>query len=128
MDAISYITTQFASTGLSSFSGPLSIFAAILGIVGLAGGAVGYFAKGRGDSIIAYQSNEIQLRDGTITRLEKEKAEVVTNCAAKDEAIKQLQDHNAYLQKLAQGSPQLKKLTVAIENQTKAIAKALEKK
>lgn len=121
------VFTNFAAT-LPSFSGALSLLAIILGVVGLAGGAVGYFAKGRGDSIIAYQSNEIQLRDGTIARLEKEKTELVTNCAAKEEAMKQLKQHNEYLQKLAQGSPQLKKLTTAIENQTKVIAQTLGKK
>ena len=123
--------TNFAAiiaTTLPSFGSALSVFAVILGVVGLAGGAVGYFAKGRGDSIIAYQSNEIQLRDGTIARQKEELTEIVTKCAAKDEAIKQLQEHNAYLQKLAQGSPQLKKLTSAIDNQTKTIAKAIGSK
>ena len=105
----------------------LSIFATILGIVGLAGGAVGYFAKGRGDSIIAYQANEIQLRDGTIARLEKEVASYEKQNAAKDETIRQQKQHIDYLQKLAQGSPQLKKLTSAIEQQTKVIKEALKK-
>lgn len=110
------------------FNNALSIFATVLGIVGLSGGAVGYFAKGRGDSIIKYQAIEIQNRDGTIATLKDENTILKAEAAAKDEALKQLQNHNSYLQKLAQGSPQLAKLTKAIENQTKMLSNVLSKK
>lgn len=39
----------------------LTIAGSIFGVVGIAGGAVGYFAKAKGDSIIAYQAREIEL-------------------------------------------------------------------
>lgn len=106
----------------------LSIFATVLGIVGLSGGAVGYFAKGRGDSIIKYQAIEIQNRDGTISTIKDENTTLKAELLAKEEALKQLKEHNNYLQKLAQGSPQLAKLTKAIENQTKMLSGVLSKK
>ncbi len=52
----------------------LSIFATVIGLLGLSGGAVGYFAKSRGDSIIKYQAVELDLRDKAIARLEKDLA------------------------------------------------------
>lgn len=106
------------STTIPSVGDALSLLMLVLGVIGLAGGAVGYFAKGRGDSIIAYQSNEIQLRDGTIARIEKENTELK---ASKE----QLEKHVEYLQNLSQGSPELKKLTRAIEANNKLITKAM---
>lgn len=81
----------------------LSIFAVILGIVGLAGGAAGYFGKARGDAIIKYQAEEIELRDGTIARLEKDNARTT---AERDRLLQE----NETLRGLAQGSPKLDKL------------------
>jgi hypothetical protein len=87
----------------------LAIAGTILGLVGLAGGVVGYFAKSRGDSIIEYQAREISLRDGTIARLEKDNAALVAKSNSQAEQI-------ITLTGLAQGSPQLLKLTDEIKN------------
>lgn len=86
----------------------VTLFTTIVGVTGLIGGAVGYFAKGRGDSIIAYQAKEIELRDGTIARLEKDNSALAATCEAQKEQI-------AVLTGLAQGSPQLVKLTDEIK-------------
>lgn len=106
----------------------LSISATIFGVVAIAGGAAGYFKASRGDSIIKYQATEISLRDGKIAGLEKDLAAVTQAGAAKDETVNELRKHNEYLQKLGQGSPQLKKLTAAIENQTKLITELVRGK
>lgn len=86
----------------------ITLFTTIIGVTGLIGGAVGYFAKGRGDSIIAYQAKELELRDGTIARLEKDNAALTATNQAKAEQIE-------VLTSLAQGSPQLVKLTDEIK-------------
>jgi len=115
------------------FNNGLGLLATILGIVGLAGGAAGYFKASRGDSIIKYQAIEI---DGLRRKAGDDEKEKVTlqakvdtaeaACIAKDETIAELKRNNSYLQKLGQGSPQLKKLTTAVENQTKLISKILK--
>lgn len=92
----------------------ITLFTTVLGIIGLAGGAVGYFGKSRGDSIIQYQANEIALRDGTIARLKEDLAAVTSE-------NKVLNDQNKKLSDLAQGNPQLKTLTIAIEALTKIV-------
>lgn len=86
----------------------ITLFTTIVGVTGLIGGAVGYFAKGRGDSIIAYQAKELELRDSTIARLEKDNAALTATNAAQKEQIEVLTG-------LAQGSPQLVKLTDEIK-------------
>lgn len=91
-----------------------SILSVTLPIIGLVGGAVGYYGKARGDSIIKYQANEIALRDGTITRIEKDNAALQSENAV-------LKDQNDKLGDLAQGSPQLKTLTKAVEALTRTI-------
>ncbi len=116
------------------FNNGLGLLATILGIVGLAGGAAGYFKASRGDSIIKYQAIEIDGLRRTKADLEKE---VVTKdaaikasesaCVAKDETIAEQGKQIKFLQKMGQGSPQLKKLTIAVENQTKLISKMIEK-
>lgn len=110
------------------------LLATVLGIVGLLGGAAGYFKASRGDSIIKYQTIENDGLRRKIADLEKEKAELEANqkatetaCLTKDETIKKQEEHIKYLQKLGQGSPQLKKLTTAIENQTKAFTEWMKK-
>lgn len=110
------------------------LLATILGVVGLAGGAAGYFKASRGDSIIKYQAIEIDGLRRTKTDLEKEvvakDAAIKTSeasCVAKDDTITELKKQNSYLQKLGQGSPQLKKLTTAVENQTKLISQFIKK-
>ena len=112
----------------------LSISATIFGVVAIAGGAAGYFKASRGDSIIKYQATEIALRDGKIATLEKDLASIRQSCDAKDETIAELKKHNTYLQKLGQGSPQLKKLAevqaklvTAIENQTQLLTTYLKR-
>ena len=97
----------------------LAIAGYAVGFIGFAGGAVGYFAKGRGDSIISYQSNEIQLRDGTIARLEKEKAALT----AERDALK---TQKTELINLAQGSPQLVKVAKEIKSLTDQVAKLVK--
>lgn len=94
----------------------LTIAGTVLGLTGLAGGAVGYFAKAKGDSIIAYQAREIELRDGSIARLEKDNAALVAKCDSQAEQIETLKG-------LAQGSPQLVKLT----NEIKGLVQFLRK-
>lgn len=94
----------------------VTILAYALGIIGIAGGVVGYFGKSRGDSIIKYQAQELQLRDGTLARLDKEGA-------GKDERIKSLEEQVATLKELAQGSPQLVKLTRQISKLATEVAK-----
>lgn len=91
----------------------------ILAIVGIAGGSAGYFKSKRGDAIIAYQAREIELRDGTIARLEKDNIAVSTERDS-------LKEQNATLKELAQGSPQLKLLTTAQEK-TNRLLQALLK-
>lgn len=103
---------------------PLS--ATIFGLVALAGGAAGYFKASRGDSIIKYQATEIALRDGKIAGLEKDMAALTESCNAKDQTIAELKKHNAYLQKLPMGGPQLKKLNSAAEKQATAVEKLIK--
>lgn len=98
----------------------LSIFATIFGFIALAGGAAGYFKASRGDSIIKYQATEIGLRDGTIANLKTDVATITESCSAKDQTIKKLEEHNKFLQKMRQGSPELKKLTSVIESLVKS--------
>lgn len=100
--------TNFA-TGIT-LSGSVPIFATILGIILATGGAAGYFKASRGDSIIKYQATELGLRDTKIAGLEKDLAACNESCTAKDQTITELKKHNAYLQKLAQGAPRLKKI------------------
>ena len=92
----------------------LPLFAVAFGIIGFAGGAVGYFAKGRGDSIIQYQSKQNELLKDDNARLEK----ALTAEIAKRES---LEAENSRLVNLAQGSPQLIKLTNEIKNLVKEI-------
>jgi hypothetical protein len=97
----------------------LALAGGVLAIVGIAGGSAGYFKSKRGDAIIAYQAREIELRDGTITRLEKDNLALSTKCDSQTEQI-------ATLKELAQGSPQLKLLTAAQEK-TNRLLQALLK-
>lgn len=97
----------------------LALAGGVLAIVGIAGGSAGYFKSKRGDAIIAYQARELELRDGTITRLEKDNLALSTKCDSQTEQI-------ATLKELAQGSPQLKLLTAAQEK-TNRLLQALLK-
>jgi hypothetical protein len=118
------------------------LFSTIFGLIALAGGAAGYFKASRGDSIIKYQAIENEGLRRRIGDVEKEKTELESDkkaleiaCETKDDTIVELQKHNKYLQKLGQGSPQLKKLAsvqeklvVSIDNQTKAITALLQER
>jgi hypothetical protein len=53
----------------------LSLALTIFGIAGFTGGAVGYFAKGKADAVIALSAKENALLKDDNTRLEKEVAE-----------------------------------------------------
>jgi hypothetical protein len=94
----------------------LSIISFAIGIAGFAGGVLGYFGKGRGDAIIAYQSNEIQLRDGTIARLKEELAAVT----AERDALKV---QKTELIELGQGSPQLAKVASEVKKLREELSK-----
>lgn len=106
----------------------IGLFATIFGLVGLLGGAAGYFKASRGDSIIKYQTIEINNLRTKVSDQEKEIAKCNDANSSKDAVIEEQKNHISYLQKLAQGSPQLKKLTAAIENQTKIFTKYMEVK
>lgn len=82
---------------------------------------MGYLKASRGDTIIKYQTVEIELRDRKIAVLEKDNASVTAE-------RERLLQENAYLKDLAQGSPELRKLTAAIENQTRVIGRMLDKR
>lgn len=106
----------------------ITLVLAAITLIASLGGISAYFGKSRGDSIIKYQGNEMELYKGTIARINEEKAALTEACNAKDATIQKLEEHNKFLQKLGQGSPQLKKLTAAIESQTKMLAAVLGKK
>lgn len=91
---------------------------AIVAVVGALGGAVGYFAKNRGDQIIKYQAIEIDERDKTIARLNQDNAAL-----RKENEI--LHDQNSKLWERAQGNPQLKSLTSAIKTLTDTVNAAV---
>lgn len=95
----------------------VTIFTTGIGVAGLVGGAVGYFAKGRGDSIIQYQATELKLRDETNKRIEKENTALITE---RDALLRERET----LTKLAQGSPQLEKLTKQIGLLIKELSKS----
>jgi len=107
--------TIFANA-FASFGDTIGIFAVLFGLVGCAGGAVGYFAKGRGDSIIAYQAKEMELQGKTIKRLELDNAALTRERDT-------LKEQNSTLTALAQGSPELVKLTNQIRNLVQVVAK-----
>lgn len=85
----------------------ISILATVLGIAGIAGGASGYFAKSRGETIISLQGKEIEYWKDRATQLEKDGAALTADRDA-------LKRENSRLIRLAQGSPQLVKLTKQI--------------
>jgi len=114
----------FAAINIGS---TVSYIGIIITIIAAFGGAAGYFKAARGDTIIKLQGTEIDSLRRTNADLEKTVATVTESCNAKDQTIAELRKHNSYLQKLGQGSPQLKKLTSAIEAQTKAFTEYFKK-
>jgi hypothetical protein len=94
----------------------LSIFTTIVGVVIGGGGLVAFFGKSRGDSIIKYQAEEIQLRDSTIARLKEDNAALTSeNTVLKAQITR--------YERLAQGSPQLVKMTAEIKALVEAVTK-----
>lgn len=75
----------------------LPLLATLFGIIGATGGAVGYFAKGRADAVIALSAKEIELLKDANSRLEKEAIGIT---AERD----RYKAENATLTKLADGS------------------------
>lgn len=96
-----------------------TLLATGISIIALTGGAVAYFGQSRGNSIIKYQANEITLRDGSIARLEKDVAALTSENRV-------LKDQNTKLGELAQGNPQLKTLTKAVEALTQVVEAKLK--
>lgn len=95
----------------------------VLGLISLFGGAAGYYKASRGDSIIKYHEKEGALKDSTIARLEKETVAAKAKEEALIKANEKLEEHVAFLQGLAQGSPELKTLADAVKNNTEVIKK-----
>lgn len=85
----------------------LGIILTIFGIIGFAGGAVGYFAKGRAEAVIALSAKENALLKDDNTRLEKA-------LAARDAENARLKVENEQLWNKAQGSDKLAALTSTI--------------
>jgi len=104
----------------------LPIAATSIGIIVGLGGTAGFFAKSKGDSIIAYQSTELQLRNDKIKDLEGQIATLQTEQAASKASAERLKIEADRLATLAQGNPQLEALTKAITAQSKSQAKALK--
>lgn len=98
----------------------LNIALTIFGIAGFAGGAVGYFAKGRAEAVIELSAQENALLKDANTRLEKE----VAATAARNE---QLEAENKRLWDKAQGSQQLTALTTEIRNLVRFIKNGTNK-
>jgi len=119
---------------LEFINGSFGIIATVFGVLALIGGGAGYFKASRGDSIIKYQALEndsLRRRIGDVEKealaKDAEKKTLEASCIAKDDTITELKKNISYLQKLGQGSPQLKKLTAAIENQTKVFTEYMKK-
>lgn len=89
----------------------------LFGIAGFAGGAVGYFAKGRADAVIALSAKEIKLLTDANTRLEKENIGLITE---RD----RFASENATLTELAKGS-QLSTVAGDMRENTKVVRELL---
>ncbi len=98
----------------------LSLLAVAFGIIGFAGGAVGYFAKGRADAIIKAQAELIDTRD-------KQIADRDARLAASESKVTLLTEQNKTLTGLAQGSPQLLAMTKEIKALPREITKLILK-
>lgn len=91
----------------------LQLFVILFGIAGFAGGAVGYFAKGRADAVIALSAKEIELLKNANTRLEKESVGAI---AERD----RLKVENDRLAEIAKGS-KLEGVAKDMRDNTKAV-------
>lgn len=99
----------------------LAVAGTVAGLVGIAGGSAGYFKSKRGDAIIAYQARELELRDGTIARLEKDNTALSAKCDSQAETI-------AVLKPLSQGSPQLEVLNANMEKNNALLERLLKRR
>jgi len=98
----------------------ITIIGFILAGVGGLAGFIGYYGKARGDSIIAYQAKDITALKSLNDTLESEKATLI----AERDSYKRERD---VLAELAQGSPQLVKLTQQVANLARAVKKIANK-
>lgn len=87
----------------------LNIALTVFGIAGFAGGAVGYFAKGRAEAVITLSSKENHLLKDDNARLEKA-------LAATNAKNLQLEAENKRVWDKAQGSAELVTLTGAVKD------------
>ena len=87
----------------------IQIFTTICAIAGIAGGASGWFAKSRGDTIITLQGKEIEYWKDRATALEKD----LTAATSQRDSLK---GENERLWARAQGSAQLTKLAKEIKS------------
>jgi hypothetical protein len=91
-----------------------TILTASITIIAAIGGTTAYFWKARGDYLIKLQAEEITALTGKANRFEKDNAALLSE-------NKILKKHNEKLSEMAQGSPQLKTLTIAIETLSRTI-------
>lgn len=97
----------------------LTALATCIGLVGAAGGAVGYFGKARGDTIIAYQEKALKLRDDDIARLQRENEGLLKENMT-------LREQNKILQGLVE-KDRLGDVTLAIEQLNQSVQKSLRR-
>lgn len=114
------ITEYAAIATTSSIATSVSLLAGAFGLIGIVGGLVGFFAKGRSDAIIKAQAELIDVRDKQISDLKQ------SNAALASES-KILAQQNETLTGLAQGSPQLVALTREIKNLPQSLTETILK-
>lgn len=99
----------------------LSLALSIFGVAGFAGGAVGYFAKGKSEAVIALSAKENRLLKDDNTRLEKALAQSIAKNT-------QLEAENKRVWDKAQGSAQLVSLTSAVKDLVEYIKRSKDNK
>jgi len=111
--------TNFAAI-TATLSESFGLLAGAIGLIGIVGGLVGFFAKGRSDAIIKAQAELIDVRDKQISDLRE-------STAALTSKVEVLTQQSATLTSLAQGSPQLVTLTKEIKNLPSSITRIIIK-
>ena len=109
----------FAAVG-NTLSESFGLLAGAVGLIGIVGGLVGFFAKGRSDAIIKAQAELIDVRDKQISDLRESNA-------ALNSKVEILTQQNSTLTSLAQGSPQLVLLTKEIKNLPQSLTRTIIK-
>lgn len=112
--------TTYAAITSSNIGTSIGLLAGAFGLIGIVGGLVGFFAKGRSDAIIKAQAELIDVRDKQISDLKE------SNAAFASEN-KVLAQQNETLTGLAQGSPQLIALTKEIKDLPAALTRTIMK-